>query len=911
MPRRPLRIATTRQFERAVRTAGFETYVLPELPSLDTHRPMEQRLKDGGIYQPFLEDNDIDLVLDYNTGALTLVPSTEHAGQYDLTTAAMGIPYVACYVDPITSTMQQAKWEHHWQVLESPSWIKWIWEVAHSQELTHLGVPNILTLPMAAPDDEYDTNPLPTRKSGSILSFIGHPGSGWFKSKQAVTSDVLYPGLLAAAVHGDLPDLPFHKIFYDLYQFAEPPQPSDDFATRAQKSAAYYNAKFIYNAYLALKQRDRWARFLQLRLGDSFELVGDHWGNDYGLKHQPTIRDRQELYRRMREVPICLNLMKGNIESGVILRHFEITACGGFMLTYPTPELSQYFEIGTECDVFHNESELLEKVAYYLDHDKERREIAAAGQRRTLKEHLYSHRVTRLVELLHEAKVLPRQGATQESADAPAPPTSVETPQTRTETVTVPAPTVAPRTTPGGAAPGQGSDPTLLILQNPGRVSRFYLQGMERAARRLGIRTLVFELDQMWKLNPPQRAAATPKMEEYLRRENVRAVLGYCMNGTAEWACTPVGDDCILSMFDRLGIDHLHWWTDHPQWASEKHALDPKVQPLLRSGRKQHFLKSQAHADELTHLLGWQNCHALPVAEDPELVQPALDVTPAHDVVVITGAPPRPIAELEPFLKQDDPDVAEIEAIIAAQVREGLATLWRNAAPAPVQPALTALGEDWAQRRQHNLRRATFYHYQALEQDHPEASDWLRQHPRLYFDAAEVIWAFLGWQRTFIVTYLAQHFDVAVFGRDWSAHGAPGGEWVEYEQQAQYYARGKLALNISQRNEEEGASHKPFQIAASGAAQVHIDRPGIGHYFEPGREIALFDTPGEARQLIAELLADDERRRALAKAGRARFLRDHTWDTRLPQLLAAAGLHWPCVPGSEHIPNTDMSPALA
>ena len=429
MTRRPIRIATTKQFERAVRTAGFETYVLPDLPSLDTHRPLEQRLQDGGIYQPFLEQHDIDLVLDYNAGALTLVPSTEHAGQYDLPTAALGIPYVACYVDPVTSTMQQVKWENHWQVLECPSWIKWIWEVAHAQELTHLRIPNILTLPIAAPDDDFDTGPLPERKPGPVLAFIGHPGSSWFKSKQAVPSDVLYPGLLAAGVHADQPELPFHKIYYDMYQFAEPPQPGDDPATRAQKSAAYYNAKFIYNAYLALKQRDRWARFLQLKLGDSFELIGDFWERDYNLKHRPAIRNKQEFYARMREVPICLNLMKGNIESGVILRHFEITACGGFMLTYPTPELSQYFEIGKECDVFHNESELLDKIAYYLDHDQERREIAAAGQRRTLKEHLYSHRITRLVELLHEAHVLPRQGASPEPEDAPAQSTENETPK--------------------------------------------------------------------------------------------------------------------------------------------------------------------------------------------------------------------------------------------------------------------------------------------------------------------------------------------------------------------------------------------------------------------------------------------------------------------------------------------------
>ena len=71
-------------------------------------------------------------------------------------------------------------------------------------------------------------------------------------------------------------------------------------------------------------------------------------------------------------------------------------------------ELSACFEIGKECDVFRDEAELLDKVQYYISHPQERREIAVAGQRRALSEHLFSHRIDRLVELLREAGVLPR-----------------------------------------------------------------------------------------------------------------------------------------------------------------------------------------------------------------------------------------------------------------------------------------------------------------------------------------------------------------------------------------------------------------------------------------------------------------------------------------------------------------------
>ena len=419
MSRRPLRIATTNQLESSARTAGFDVYLLPELPSLDFNRTLEERVRDGDVYRPFLEQQDIELVIDFNTSALTLVASPQNPKEVSLTTASLGIPYVSCYLDPITSTMARVSWADHWQLLESASWIKGVWETAHAEELMKLGVPNVIRVPIAAGDFEVNTDPLPDPGDGPVIAFMGHPASSWFKAQQTISSNQCFAGLTAAAVRADMPDLPFHKVFYDLYEFAEPPKPTDNPTTRAEKARHYYAEKFIYNAYLAIKQRDRFARFLKLKLGDAFELVGDHWDTTYGLAHTPRIWDMSALYERIRQVPVCLNLMKGCLESGLNLRHFEITAVGGFMLTYPSDELSSCFEVGQECEVFHNETELLEKVSYYLHHPDERREIALAGQRRTLAEHRYSHRITKLVELLREQGIL-AQTVTRKPPASPA-----------------------------------------------------------------------------------------------------------------------------------------------------------------------------------------------------------------------------------------------------------------------------------------------------------------------------------------------------------------------------------------------------------------------------------------------------------------------------------------------------------
>ena len=58
------------------------------------------------------------------------------------------------------------------------------------------------------------------------------------------------------------------------------------------------------------------------------------------------------------------------------------------------------FEVNREIVTYHSNEELLEKINYYLNHEEERRKIAEAGQRRTLKDHTYTVRMRELKEIL-------------------------------------------------------------------------------------------------------------------------------------------------------------------------------------------------------------------------------------------------------------------------------------------------------------------------------------------------------------------------------------------------------------------------------------------------------------------------------------------------------------------------------
>ncbi|WCK56180.1 glycosyltransferase [Aneurinibacillus sp. Ricciae_BoGa-3] len=78
-------------------------------------------------------------------------------------------------------------------------------------------------------------------------------------------------------------------------------------------------------------------------------------------------------------------------------RTFEISACGAFQLTDVRQELPSCYLPRKELETYSSPSELIEKIDYYLRHEKERNAIALRGLNRTLNEHTYSKRLKELL----------------------------------------------------------------------------------------------------------------------------------------------------------------------------------------------------------------------------------------------------------------------------------------------------------------------------------------------------------------------------------------------------------------------------------------------------------------------------------------------------------------------------------
>ncbi len=84
------------------------------------------------------------------------------------------------------------------------------------------------------------------------------------------------------------------------------------------------------------------------------------------------------------------------------MRLYEATGVGTMLITDYKDDLHKLFEIGKEVETYKTKEELINKVNYYLTHDKEREKIAKAGQKRTLKDHTYKHRMEELVKILNK-----------------------------------------------------------------------------------------------------------------------------------------------------------------------------------------------------------------------------------------------------------------------------------------------------------------------------------------------------------------------------------------------------------------------------------------------------------------------------------------------------------------------------
>ncbi len=85
------------------------------------------------------------------------------------------------------------------------------------------------------------------------------------------------------------------------------------------------------------------------------------------------------------------------------MRLFEATGAGSCLITDWKNNLPELFEPDAEVVTYKSAGECADKVKYLLEHETERRKIAAAGQLRTLRDHNFADRAARINEIIRKA----------------------------------------------------------------------------------------------------------------------------------------------------------------------------------------------------------------------------------------------------------------------------------------------------------------------------------------------------------------------------------------------------------------------------------------------------------------------------------------------------------------------------
>lgn len=143
----------------------------------------------------------------------------------------------------------------------------------------------------------------------------------------------------------------------------------------------------------------------------NFKLFGPEWQSS---KYYNFFKEKLgEIYNLKEDYNLALNsakialcfLSKLNNDT-YTRRNFEIPAAKTFMLSEYSDDLNSLFKEGVEAEYFRSKEEMIEKIKYYLQNDKEREKIAMAGYQRLLKDgHEAEDRVKEIIRVFNTYKL--------------------------------------------------------------------------------------------------------------------------------------------------------------------------------------------------------------------------------------------------------------------------------------------------------------------------------------------------------------------------------------------------------------------------------------------------------------------------------------------------------------------------
>ena len=136
-------------------------------------------------------------------------------------------------------------------------------------------------------------------------------------------------------------------------------------------------------------------------LGSRFDvdLYSGSNAADLAVHAKGRVKTHTEMPIVFHESKINLNMTAKSIRSGIPLRIWDVLGCGGFLISNYQAEIPDYLIPGEEIILYSSKEELIELTAYYLNHPKDRAEIAHNAYQKVKEFHTWTIRLSQLLEL--------------------------------------------------------------------------------------------------------------------------------------------------------------------------------------------------------------------------------------------------------------------------------------------------------------------------------------------------------------------------------------------------------------------------------------------------------------------------------------------------------------------------------
>jgi spore maturation protein CgeB len=174
---------------------------------------------------------------------------------------------------------------------------------------------------------------------------------------------------------------------------------SDNLQEPMPASECHWDVSFVGMAYGG---RMKWIAALKDR-GIHVHCFGHGWKNGIVPANRiPKIIQQSVISLNFGDSNWMLKGLKFYKSRQIKARVFEVTGCGGFLMTDDAENLDNFFKPEQELVLFDHVDELARKIKYFLAHPDQRDKIAQAGYARTRQHHTYVQRFEVLLQDTHQ-----------------------------------------------------------------------------------------------------------------------------------------------------------------------------------------------------------------------------------------------------------------------------------------------------------------------------------------------------------------------------------------------------------------------------------------------------------------------------------------------------------------------------